>query len=89
MVVKMISLETKKARAQSELAELFIRKEKLEGQINEKENLIIQYDVMIKQKRFSAVEDVLHAKGLSLEDIISAIQNGDLMSLQDKIENVS
>ena len=58
----------------------------LEKQIRESENRILNYDNILNTKRFSEVDDVLNKKGVSLEDIVAAIKNGDLSSINNKIE---
>jgi hypothetical protein len=42
---------------------------------------------MKNNQQFNALSNALDGKGISIEDILSAVAAGDLLSLQDKIEN--
>lgn len=68
------------------LKNLKVKRNALEKQIRESENRILNYDNILNTKRFSEVDDVLNKRGVSLEDIVAAIKNGDLSGLNNKIE---
>jgi hypothetical protein len=48
---------------------------------------IERYTLMKNNQQFNALSNALDGKGISIEDILSAVAAGDLLSLQDKIEN--
>lgn len=76
-------------KEQEKLSELKLKREKLDDRIKEKERLINKYQMMINQEKFSQVNDVISSNGLSLDELMSAIQSGNLLSLQAKIEKQS
>ena len=50
------------------------------------ETRILSYDNILNTIRLSEVDNVLNTKGISLEDIMAAIKEGDLSALNNKIE---
>lgn len=48
---------------------------------------IERYTMMKNNQKFNTLSNALDGKGISIEDILSAVVAGDLLSLQDKIEN--
>ena len=48
---------------------------------------IEKYTLMKENQRFNQIANVLDNKGISMEDILSAVAAGDLLTLQEKIEN--
>ena len=48
---------------------------------------IEKYTLMKNNQKFNDLSNALDGKGISIEDILSAVASGDLLSLQDKIEN--
>lgn len=82
-----IEKETKK------LEELKAQREKVQEKINvldekiEKvENEIQRCNNILYQEKFNEVDHVLSSNGLTLDEIINAIQSGDVSSLQKQIE---
>lgn len=75
-----------RAREQQRLKELKEKRQKLDEKIKLAEANIEKYTNMINQKKFSQVTDVLNSTGLSIDEVMAAIQKGDLLSLQEKIE---
>jgi hypothetical protein len=77
----------KREKEQEKLKVLKKKREVLDGRIKDSESKIEQYTMMINQKKFSEVTDVISSTGLSLEEVMAAIKKGDLLSLQEKIED--
>lgn len=75
-------------KEQGKLNVLQEKRQKLDEKIKESEAKIVKYTLMINQRKFSEVTDVLNVKGLSLEEVMTAIKNGDLLSLQEKITDM-
>lgn len=46
-----------------------------------------KYEMMKNNQRYNALANSLDNKGISFDDIISALSAGDLLSLQEKIEH--
>lgn len=74
-----------RAKEEGKLKDLLVKRQKLDEKIKASEGRIENYTLMINQRQFSQVTDVLNVKGLSLEEVMAAIKNGDLLSLQDKL----
>ncbi len=72
-------------KEQAKLTELKEKRQKIDEKIKATETNILKYQGMLDQKKFSEVNDVLNSTGLSLEEVMSAIKNGDLLALQDKL----
>lgn len=79
-------IENKLEKERRTLAELEEKKEKIESKIKCCQKNIREYVMMIDQRRVTEVDSVITAKGLTLEEIMKAVQAGDLLSLQEKIE---
>lgn len=77
-----------RANEQARLKDLQEKRQKLDEKIKLSEGKIEKYTLMINQKTFSQVTDVLTVKGLSIEEVMAAIKNGDLLSLQEKITDM-
>lgn len=70
---------------------------KLEAYINKKNNLdekikklkeeIENLNKVKNSKKFDEVSNVIKVKGISFDDLLKAIENNDLLTLQEKIEN--
>lgn len=70
---------------------------KLEGYINKKNDLdekikklkeeIENLNKVKNSKKFDEVSNVIKVKGISFDDLLKAIENNDLLTLQEKIEN--
>ena len=54
--------------------------------IKKSEGRLHQYEMMQRSEKFSAVAAVVAENGLSIEDVLAAIQNGDLLALQERME---
>lgn len=48
---------------------------------------IHRYQMMKDSQQFSAISNALDGVGISIEDVLSAIAAGDMLSLQEKIES--
>lgn len=68
------------------LEDLLVKRNKLNEKIKEKEVKIDELNKMLNQRKFSEMTDVLSSKGLSIEELLSAIETGDLLTLQEKLE---
>lgn len=62
------------------------KRDKLNDKISHSEERIRQYRMMLDQKKFNETNTTLDAHGLTLEEILAAVNSGDFLSLQDKLE---
>lgn len=63
------------------------RKAKIEKKIDEIEKKIERYSTLSQNRKFSEATDILDVSGLSFDEVLEAIKTGDLLHLQEKIEN--
>lgn len=68
------------------LAKLKEKRSVLDEKIKKVEASIEHNTMLLDQKKFSEVNNVLNSKDLSIDEILKAIQSGDLLSLQEKME---
>ena len=47
---------------------------------------LARLEMMQDSKKFTALSDVVKQSGLSMEDVFMALQSGDLLSLQERME---
>ena len=45
-----------------------------------------QYEMMEKSEKFGALTEAVQTTGVSIEDILMALQTGDLLALQEQME---
>lgn len=77
---KLIAKEESNIKAlDAKIAELTEKKRKSENKLKE-------YRTMENSQKFSALSDIVEKSGLSVEEILFAIQNGDMLTLQEKME---
>lgn len=48
---------------------------------------IEKYTLIKNNQKFNSLSNALEEKGISIEDVLSAVAAGDLLNLQSKIEN--
>lgn len=58
----------------------------IDEKIKKTENEIEKCNNIISQQKFSEVSQVLTAKGLTLDEIMEAVRSGDIISLQERLE---
>lgn len=54
--------------------------------IKKSEGRLHQYEMMQRSEQFAAVSAVVAENGLSIEEVLAALQNGDLLALQERME---
>ena len=60
----------------------------LDEKIRATEAAIQKYRVMLNNNQYLGFVSLVQEKGISLNEIMAAIQQGDLLSLQERIEEV-
>lgn len=86
MNVKLNATEVKLAKEKDRLQVLNGQKAELEEKIKKSEAEIKRLQGILNQKKFNEANDVLCSAGLSLEDVLKAVKNGDMLSLQERME---
>lgn len=77
---------TEKLKKEKKSLDLLMKKKNsYEEKIKVSENRIQKYESIINQHRFDEANSVLSASGLSLEDVMLAVKNGNLTDLQEKL----
>lgn len=80
------SLKTLMENEQKRLATLKEKRAAIDEKIRKSEGVIQKYTLMQNSAKFSSLTDILQNTGLAFDEILSAIQSGDLLSLQEKLE---
>lgn len=84
-----MDLNIKIEKLEMDIEHLLERKNKIDKQIKAKQDKIKDYQSILNQKVFDETNDVLKTNGLSLDELLNAIKNNDLLSLQEKLEEVN
>lgn len=74
------------AKEKKTLDGLKAKKVDLEDKIRKSEAKLQQYEMMADSQKFAALSDVVKKSGISVEDVLAALQNGDLLALQEQME---
>lgn len=78
-------MNEKLKKKRDKLKDLYEKKEALEASIAKTEAEIKDLELIQLKKEFDETKEVISSNGLSLEEVLNAIQNNNLSSLQDKI----
>lgn len=67
------------------LIQLREKKKKIEQKIVTIEERIQKNKILLNDKKFTEMDNVIKAKGLTIEEIMQAVAKGDLLEIQDKL----
>lgn len=81
-----LDLDNMIKKEQVRVMKLKEKRAEIDEKIKKAENNITKYTLMQDQNRYKTLTNVLEKKGVSLDDILLAFQQGDLLTLQEKIE---
>lgn len=81
------TLDTLIATEQAKIVKLEERQADITKKIKASKSAIQKYTMMKNNHKFNSLSNALDNKGISIEDIMSAIAAGDFLSLQEKIES--
>lgn len=84
-----MDVKIKLDKEQKKLQSLNEQKIDLDEKITEVTKEITRLKGIINQKRFDEIEEVLDAKGLSIEEVLKAVKCGDVLFLQERIEEIT
>lgn len=73
-------------KEKNRLERLKTKRAELDESIKQSEAKLNEYEMMDNSQKFGAISDVVSRSGLSVEDLLAALQKGDLLSLQEQIE---
>lgn len=71
-------------KVELELLNLMEKKSTLDERIKTKEDELDKLKAIKKQKKFDEFSDVLKSKGLSIDEILKAVENNNFSVLQNK-----
>lgn len=71
-------------KVELELLNLMEKKSTLDERIKKKEDELDKLKAIKKQKKFDEFSDVLKSKGLSIDEILKAVENNNFSVLQNK-----
>lgn len=80
-------IETKIEKKKAKIAELETQQIEIGNKIEKLQTEIDKLNNIIYQSRFDEITDVVSAKGLSIDDVLKAIKDGDLIALQKQMED--
>ena len=81
------TLDTLIAAEQAKIEKLEEKQSDIMKKIKASKSVIAKYTMMKNNQKFNSLSNALDNKGISIEDILSAIAAGDMLSLQEKIES--
>lgn len=81
------SLEEMLTAEKKKLEKYEIQYKDLQEKIKACKANVQKYQLMYDSERLESLTKSLHAHGIKVEDIISALANGDLTELQDKLDS--
>lgn len=74
-------------KERNNLKKLKVKKTDLEDKIKNSEGKLKQYEIMKNNDTFNILSGIVQQKGLTVEEVLSALQTGDLLSLQEQMES--
>lgn len=74
------------AKEKATLAKLYERKAEIESKIKKSESKLNDYEMMNNSQKFGMLSSVVSKNGLSVDDLLAALQSGDLLALQERME---
>lgn len=80
-------IEEKLKKEQENLMKFKKKRATLDEKIKECESNIERLTLLKDNQKYTSFANSVQKKGLTVEDIISALQTGDFLSLQEKIES--
>lgn len=73
-------------KERSNLKKLTEKKAEIDAKIKKSESKLQEYEMMSNSQQFGTLTSAISKSGLSVDDLLSALKNGDLLSLQEKME---
>lgn len=73
-------------KEKSNLEKLMKQKENLDAKIKKSQTKLAEYEMLQNNQKYGALSSVAVKSGLSVDDLLAALQNGDLLALQERME---
>lgn len=80
-------LKVKIQEEEKALNDLEIKKKKIEDRISIKKKKIEDYRMIVQTRQYTDIDNQLDSLGVTREDLLEALANGDLNGLQNRILN--
>lgn len=82
----MATVEERLEKASKKLDHLRIQKKKLDETIKKTEGDVVKYQEIINRAKYDKLSDSLRLSGVTLDDVIKALSNGDIQHLQNIVQ---
>ena len=76
-------------KEQATLAKLYERKEELDAKIKKSETKLKELETMNNSQKFGALSSMVSKSGLTVDDLFAALQSGDFLALQERMEQAA
>ena len=86
MATERLTLREKIEREEKKLKTLTEKREELNRKIRKSEQTLNNYRLMENDHKLTAMNELAVNAGISVEDILAALQSGEMLALQEKIE---
>lgn len=73
-------------KEKSNLKNLKQKREELDEKIKQSETKLAEYEMMDNSQKYDALSNLVTQSGLSVDDLLLALQRGDLLALQEQME---
>lgn len=74
-------------KEESNLKRYKAKRAEYDEKVRKSESKLREYKTMQNSEKFNDFSAIVQKNGLSVEDILTALKNGDLLSLQEQMEN--
>lgn len=82
----MATVEERLKKASEKLEKLRTQKKKLEETIKKTESDVVKYQDILNRAKYDKLTDSLRLNGVTLDDVINALNNGNIQPLQVKVQ---
>jgi SMC interacting uncharacterized protein involved in chromosome segregation len=83
-----LTLREKIEREEAKLNSLTAKRDELNKKIRKVELTLSNYRLMENDNKLTAMNELAERAGISFEEIMTALQNGEMLSLQEKMKAV-
>lgn len=83
----MATVHEKLEKANKKLESLKAHRKDIDENIKKVEADVAKYQSIIDKAKFDELANTLQVSGLSLDDMVTAVKNGDFLALQEKIKD--
>ena len=73
-------------KEKANLDKLLKQKEALDAKIKKSQTKLAEYEMLANNQKYGALSSIASKSGLSVDDLLAALQSGDLLALQERME---